>query len=594
MPVAIARLRPIAAGLLAAAVICSGCDATRSSATPDATGPSARPSASVGVSASVVPFEPVTYPADAEAPCDEAGAPDAAHGPYTGNLRRISAPDASTVVFDLCDPDVAFPARLASPAFAIQDSGWLEATIDPTKDGEQAIVRDVNGTGPFMLQAWNRGSDVTLARFEGYRDGPANPERLIFRWTDTSHQRLAELQARTVDGVDDLDSTDADVAAGNVDLARLDREGMNLLYLGFNNQFAPFDSPQVRQAIAMGIDRKAIVDKFFPAGSTVATHTAPCALTHGCSGAAMPAYDPTKAKEILTAAGFGDGFETTLRYSDVAREYFPDPTAIATEIQAQLKDNLGIDAALEVEEFDQFVDDVDAGKLDGIHLLGARSRYPDVSGFLDPLFGSTASDEFGAKDEGLTSALAKGAATSDAAKRDKAYANANDLLARQVPMVPIAHAGSVIAFQADVTGAYASPLGIERFAAMDAPDRRQLVWMQATEPTGLYCADQTAVDALRICAQIGESLYGYGPDGAAIVPSLAEACIADDGLATWTCKLPTGISFHDGAALDAGDVVDTFAVQWDAEHPRHRGGDGAFQTFMSLFGGFLNPSPATP
>ena len=145
-----------------------------------------------------------------------------------------------------------------------------------------------------------------------------------------------------------------------------------------------------------------------------------------------------------------------------------------------------------------------------------------------------------------------------------------------------------------MTGAYASPLGIERFDAMDAPDRRQLVWMQATEPTGLYCADQTAVDALRICAQIGESLYGYGPDGAAIVPSLAESCTADDRLVTWTCKLRTGVTFHDGAALDAGDVVDTFAVQWDAEHPRHRGGDGAFQTFASLFGGFLNPSPATP
>ena len=289
----------------------------------------------------------------------------------------------------------------------------------------------------------------------------------------------------------------------------------------------------------------------------------------------------------------GTASRRRLRYSDVARDYFPDPTAIATEIQSQLKDNLGIDADLEVEAFDQFVDDVDAGKLDGIHLLGARSRYPDVSGFLDPLFGSTASDEFGAKDEALTSALAKGAATTDPAKRGKAYADANGLLAKQVPMVPIAHAGSVIAYQADVTGAYASPLGIERFAAMDAPDRRQLVWMQATEPTGLYCADQTAVDALRICAQIGESLYAYGPDGS-IVPSLADSCTADDGLVSWTCTLRTGVTFHDGAALDAGDVVDTFAVQWDAEHPRHRGGDGAFQTFSSLFGGFLHPSPAAP
>ena len=49
--------------------------------------------------------------------------------------------------------------------------------------------------------------------------------------------------------------------------------------------------------------------------------------------------------------------------------------------------------------------------------------------------------------------------------------------------------------------------------------------------------------------------------------------------------------FHDGAALDAGDVVDTYAVQWDAEHPRHKTEDGAFATFSTLFGGFLHPGP---
>ena len=593
MPVAMARLRPIAAGLLAAAIIGTGCDATRPSTVPGSEGPSTRPQVSFAVDASLVPFAPVTYPAAGEAPCDEVTAPDAAHGPYTGNLRRISAPDAATVVFELCDPDVAFPARMASPAFGIQDSGWLQATIDPTKDGQQDIAREVNGTGPFMLQAWNHGSDVTLARFDDYRDGASALERLIFRWTDTSHQRLAELQARTVDGIDALDADDAETAAGSVDLARLDREGMNLLYLGVNDRFAPFDSAQVRQAIAMGVDRDAIVKKLFPPGSTVATHVAPCALTDGCSGAAMPVFDPTKAKEILAAAGYGDGFKTTLRYSDVARDYLPDPTALASEIQAQLKENLGIDAELEVEDFEPFVADVEAGKLDGMHLLGSRVRYPDVSGFLDPLFGSAASDEFGDKDEGLVAALAKGSATADPAKRTKAYADANGLLAKRVPMVPIAHLGSTTAYQADVTGAYASPYGVERFAGMTTPGRRQLVWMQASEPTGLFCADQTSVDALRICAQINESLYGYGPDGA-IVPALAEACVPDDGLIVWTCTLRPSVAFHDGATLDSGDVVDTVALQWDTEHPRHQAGEGSFATFASLFGGFLNPKPATP
>ena len=43
--------------------------------------------------------------------------------------------------------------------------------------------------------------------------------------------------------------------------------------------------------------------------------------------------------------------------------------------------------------------------------------------------------------------------------------------------------------------------------------------------------------------------------------------------------------------LDANDVVDSFAVQWDAENPLHKGRDGSFTYFSSLFGGLLNPPP---
>ena len=60
-------------------------------------------------------------------------------------------------------------------------------------------------------------------------------------------------------------------------------------------------------------------------------------------------------------------------------------------------------------------------------------------------------------------------------------------------------------------------------------------------------------------------------------------------LVVWTCSLRKGVLFDDGARLDANDVVMSFAVQWDADHPLHAGHDGRFATFASWFGGFLNP-----
>jgi hypothetical protein len=49
------------------------------------------------------------------------------------------------------------------------------------------------------------------------------------------------------------------------------------------------------------------------------------------------------------------------------------------------------------------------------------------------------------------------------------------------------------------------------------------------------------------------------------------------------------VQFANGAGLDAGDVLDTFAAQWDAKHELHKGRTSTYAPFASLFGGFLNP-----
>ena len=162
-------------------------------------------------------------------------------------------------------------------------------------------------------------------------------------------------------------------------------------------------------------------------------------------------------------------------------------------------------------------------------------------------------------------------------------------------MIPIAHGGSGVAYRADVSGnVHSSPLGNEYFAVMQPGDRQQFVWMQNGEPGGLYCADETDGESLRVCEQILESLYGYEIGGTAVQPNLAETCEPSADLQTWTCTLKDGVKFADGATLDANDVVMTFAVQWDADNDRHKGRDNAFTYFGALFGGLLNPPPPKP
>jgi ABC-type transport system substrate-binding protein len=160
-------------------------------------------------------------------------------------------------------------------------------------------------------------------------------------------------------------------------------------------------------------------------------------------------------------------------------------------------------------------------------------------------------------------------------------------------MVPLAHVGTATAYRSDVRGAHASSTATERFAAVIPGDRTQFVYMQASRPGGLYCADESEWATLRVCAQLVESLYRHDVPEPGLSPALAEACVPDDDLVAWTCTLRAGVTFHDGSRLDANDVVMSYAVQWDAANPLHLGRDGTFQGFVDRFGGFLHP-PASP
>ena len=126
---------------------------------------------------------------------------------------------------------------------------------------------------------------------------------------------------------------------------------------------------------------------------------------------------------------------------------------------------------------------------------------------------------------------------------------------------------------------------------MQAADRDTLVWMQNAEPLSLFCPDETDGETLRACEQIFESLYSYKLGGTEAVPALAESCTPNNDASVWTCKLRDGVKFHDGAALDANDVVVTYASQWDTKHPLHVGRTSAFEYWSGLWGGNLNPAP---
>lgn len=527
---------------------------------------------------SEAPYDGVSYPEDGDAPCGD--------GEYTGNFKRITAIDRLTVEFQLCNPDVAFLSKIAFSAFGIDDADYLAAHA-----ADKSYLDEPNGTGPYQLLEWDKGNRLVLETFDGYWGDAALTPNVEFRWSDEAAQRWLELQSGEVDGIDNPGADDIDDIRANSDVEFYQREGLNTFYLGFNNTIEPWDNVGVRKAIALGIDRDRLVDNFYPEGSEVATHFTPCAIPFGCEGEETWDFDAANAKDLLTHVGFDFSKTYPIQFRAAVRGYLPDPPVIATEIANQLKANLGINATPTLMESGAFLDAHAAGTLEGIFLLGWGADYPDATNFLDYHFGSGSGAKFGEPFPDVVDALNQAGQTADDAERRAAYEEANNLIKEHIPAVIVAHGGSGTVFKADVEGAHSSPLSTEIFSVMRAGDRDTLVWMQNAEPLSLYCGDETDGETLRACEQVKESLYAYEIADTAVVPSLATECRSNDDLTVWTCTLRDGVTFHDGAALDANDVVLSYAIQWDADHALHVGRSGAFEYFPGLFGGFLNPPP---
>ena len=599
------RLSRLATLFAVAAIVATACTPTPG-VTPGPTGAATGP-APTGTAAAGE-----KYPATGEVTCPSGGTAGSFNGnEYKGILKSIEAPDAATVVFNLCNPDVAFLQKVAFAVFGINDSGWIE-----THAADGSIKDDLNGTGPYQLDEWRKGDSLIYSAFANYWGKDKYPlvPNAVLRWASESGARLQALQGSNVTGITLVGPNDFKTVSDDPELLLApapDGQALNTLYLGMNHDknrvrptparsyaAEPWDDVNVRKAIALAVDRKRIVDNFYPAGSEVATHFTPCAIEFACEGdpwfASGGDAQIAEAKALLTTAGYPNGFETTIAYRNVFRGYLPQPPVVAQDLKEQLA-KIGINATVEEQESGTFIANANGGKLDGLFLLGWGADYPEVTNFMDYHFGAGATAAFGAPYPDLATPLGQGNSTTDAAARKAAYTAANNKLQELVPMVPIAHGQYANAYLAGTTGAQVSAISTEVMWAMKPPagatDQTTVVLMQNDEPIGLYCADETDGESLRACEQAMEGLYGYEVGGTEVIPALAESCDPNAEGTVWTCKLRQGVTFHDGATFEAKDVLMSFAVQWDAAHPLHKGNTGIFEYWAGLWGGNLNPPP---
>lgn len=387
---------------------------------------------------------------------------------YTG----CEATDEQTAVITLSKPSSAFISALAMPAFTIASpkaltdyqadavSGTGEA---PSFDGTFGYEHPV-GTGPFQFESWERGSQVTLTRYDDYWEEPAKVDELIFTVIPDGPARRQALEAGDVDGYDLVDPADV----GALEEAGFQiqfRPAFNTAYIGFQQTVAPLGNLKIRQAIAHAIDFDNLIRTNYPEGTERANQFLPPELFGHADEVTEYDYDPDLARQLIAESG-----ETNLTIpfwypTDVSRPYMPNPQANWELIKADLEA-----VGFTIEEHSapwnpDYLDGYQTGQY-AMYLIGWNGDFGDPDNFLGTFF-QQLNPQFGNVDyPELRAKLDEAEAETDEAARTGLYQEASQMVQDLLPVIPYVHSEPAIAFREGVTGFVPDPLQNESFATV--------------------------------------------------------------------------------------------------------------------------------
>lgn len=372
---------------------------------------------------------------------------------------EVIAPD--TVRFRLKQPFAAFPNAIGSGFFgiasptAVQKAGASYGTA-----GSMAV-----GTGPYLFKEWRTGDRILLEKNPTYwRAGLPKTEKLVIRFITDPAARLAQLRAGQIDFTIDLAPDQYSEIKQDANLQAVPRPSFNVGYLALNPAYKPLADVRVRQAIAYAINRPAIVKAFWGDLGSHDPHFLPAALAWARSqNVTAYAHDPQRARQLLAAAGYPNGFDLELWYMPVSRAYFPTPKPLAEAFAADLN-AVGIRVSLKTKDWAAYL--ADRRKPPGYQafMLGWTADYGDPDSFYYPHFGPGATSDLGNwKNDRLIQLLNQARATAEPAARANLYREVDEILHRQVLRLPIVHAQPLLAQRKNLSGWIPSPLGSEPF-----------------------------------------------------------------------------------------------------------------------------------
>ncbi|MEU5090139.1 ABC transporter substrate-binding protein [Streptomyces sp. NPDC021356] len=391
-------------------------------------------------------------------------APKGYLGPYrSGELRTIETPDDRTIVFHLKAPFPEFDAALSMPSGTPFPVGT---------GGGDSFIKNVIASGPYDVEKTTPGSLIQLKR-NPHWDAKSDTVRKAYpdAWRFTIGVDGATIDERLIAG----QGADINVVAGSVQtatVARLQTPQLKartikapstcLTYMSLNTTKKPLDNVKVRQAVNYAVDKGSVLNasggrQFATVSDTILPSAVSGHVDYDPYPSANHAGDTSKAKQLLTGAGFPNGFTMTL---DVRAKEVDQRQGEA--IQQALK-RAGIKVRLNVIDASTFYETI--GTPSQQHDAAITGWCPDwassASTFLPPLFDGRHVTAKGNQnlaqldDHAVNAEFDRISAMTDLSAANKAWGELDKKIMALAPVVPLNVANRIYLPGTNVAGVIA-------------------------------------------------------------------------------------------------------------------------------------------
>jgi len=359
-----------------------------------------------------------------------------------GTVKSYKKIDDSTIEIDTAVPDSHLPSDLvflymASPT-AIQKYGNVDYANHPA------------GTGPFIMQSLTRGQQMVLVPNTKYWNGAPKLTKLILKPIPDSATRLAALKSGEVNWIEAPDpDTISSLTSGGYQVFTNSYD--HLWPWIFNLSSGPLSKPEVRQALNYGIDRKTMAGTLLDGTADPAYQLAPKASLAYQAANDMYSYDPVKAKQLLAAAGYPNGFSMSLSYPTSGSGNM-QPGPMNQELQSDLA-KIGVKVELKPIEWAAMLTSFSAGKIpDNADAVNISLTFIQ-EGFWGLLFGSKSPLNVGHYANPQVDALiAKSATQPNDTERNETYAQISALVTKDAPWLMVVNDRNPRALASNVKG----------------------------------------------------------------------------------------------------------------------------------------------